>query len=149
MQMLVETDITELNLESNGTKIVIKKGISGMVQPVVTVTPTASPASAAVGNPTPPTANPPQEKGERKLSSNQEYVCAEIVGTFYRAPSPGEAPFVQVGEMVEPGKTLCIIEAMKVMNEIECPLRGKVVEVLVEDAEPVEFGQPLFVIERI
>ncbi|NLY91183.1 MAG: acetyl-CoA carboxylase biotin carboxyl carrier protein [Firmicutes bacterium] len=149
MQMLVETDITELNLESDGTKIVIKKGVPGVVQPVVTVTPTASPAPAATGNVAPPAPNPPQEKGGRTLASNQEYVCAEIVGTFYRAPGPGEAPFVQVGEMVEPGKTLCIIEAMKVMNEIESPLRGKVVEVLVDDAEPVEYGQPLFIIEKI
>lgn len=151
MQMLVETDITELNLESDGTKIVIKKGVPGVVQPVVTVTPTAAPAPAPAptGNVTPPAPNPPEEKGERKLAPNQEYVCAEIVGTFYRAPGPGEAPFVQVGEMVEPGKTLCIIEAMKVMNEIESPLRGKVVEVLADDAEPVEYGQPLFIIEKI
>ncbi|HEY8392048.1 MAG TPA: acetyl-CoA carboxylase biotin carboxyl carrier protein [Capillibacterium sp.] len=148
MQMLVDTDITELNLESDGTKIVIKKGVPGVVQPVVTVTPTASPAPAA-GNVTPVAPDTSPEKGERKLAPNQEYVCAEIVGTFYRAPAPGEAPFVQVGEIVEPGKTLCIIEAMKVMNEIESPLRGKVVEVLAEDAEPVEYGQPLFIIERI
>ncbi|HHT48156.1 MAG TPA: acetyl-CoA carboxylase biotin carboxyl carrier protein [Firmicutes bacterium] len=149
MQMLVETDITELNLESDGTKIVIKKGVSGVVQPVVTVTPTAAPVAPAAGNVTPPPLNPPEEKGDNKLAANQEYVRAEIVGTFYRAPSPGEAPFVQVGATVEPGETLCIIEAMKVMNEIECPLRGKVVEVLADDAEPVEFGQPLFIIERI
>lgn len=154
MQMLVETDITELNLESNGTKIVIKKGVSGMVQPVVTVTPTAAPvapvtpaapAAAPAENPAPAAAPAGQES---KLAPNQEYVCAEIVGTFYRAPGPGETPFVQVGEAVEPGKTLCIIEAMKVMNEIESPFRGKVVEILVDDSEPVEFGQPLFIIEK-
>jgi oxaloacetate decarboxylase alpha subunit len=151
MQMLVETDITELNLESDGTKIIIKKGVSGMVQPVVTVTPTTAPAAVApVPVPAPVENAPAPEPSspEQKLAPNQEYVCAEIVGTFYRAPGPGETPFVEVGEMVEPGKTLCIIEAMKVMNEIESPLRGKVVEILVDDSEPVEFGQPLFIIEK-
>ena len=150
MQMLVETDITELNLESDGTKIIIKKGVSGAIQPVVTVTPTASPVASAApvaGTVAPLAVNLPPE--QKELASNQEYVCAEIVGTFYRAPGPGETPFVQVGETVEPGKTLCIIEAMKVMNEIESPFRGKVVEILADDSEPVEFGQPLFVIEKI
>ncbi|NLM37844.1 MAG: acetyl-CoA carboxylase biotin carboxyl carrier protein [Firmicutes bacterium] len=149
MQMLVETDITELNLESNGTKIVIKKGIPGVVQPVVTVTPAAPPpAVASAPAPVQNTPAPEPVAQERKLAPNQEYVLAEIVGTFYRAPGPGETPFVEVGEMVEPGKTLCIIEAMKVMNEIESPFRGKVVEILVNDAEPVEYGQPLFIIEK-
>ncbi|HHW11788.1 MAG TPA: acetyl-CoA carboxylase biotin carboxyl carrier protein [Firmicutes bacterium] len=150
MQMLVETDITELNLESDGTKIMIKKGVPGVVQPVVTVTPATAPAAVAPA-PAPVQNAPAPEPAEReqKLGPNQEYVCAEIVGTFYRAPGPGETPFVEVGEMVEPGKTLCIIEAMKVMNEIESPFRGKVVEILVDDAEPVEYGQPLFVIEKI
>ena len=151
MQMLVETDITELNLESDGTKIIIKKGVAGAVQPVVTVTPTTTPAAAPATENFPPTpvALPPQGQRGKELAPNQEYVCAEIVGTFYRAPGPGEEPFVQVGETVELGQTLCIIEAMKVMNEIESPLRGKVIEVLADDSEPVEFGQPLFVIEKI
>jgi acetyl-CoA carboxylase biotin carboxyl carrier protein len=92
---------------------------------------------------------PPQEQVGKELAPNQEYVSAEIVGTFYRAPAPGESPFVQVGETVEIGQTLCIIEAMKVMNEIESPIRGKVIEVLVDNSEPVEFGQPLFVIEKM
>ncbi|NLC53683.1 MAG: acetyl-CoA carboxylase biotin carboxyl carrier protein [Firmicutes bacterium] len=150
MQMLVETDITELNLESNGTKIMIKKGVSGVVQPVVTVTPTMAPTAAAAPAPAPTgnTPSPEPVSAEQKLAPNQEYVCAEIVGTFYRAPGPGETPFVEVGEAVEPGKTLCIIEAMKVMNEIESPFRGKVVEILVDDSEPVEYGQPLFIIEK-
>lgn len=150
MQMLVETDITELNLESDGTKIIIKKGIAGAVQPVVTVTPTTAPVMPPAENHSPvTTALPLQEQVGKELAPNQEYVSAEIVGTFYRAPGPGESPFVQVGETVELGQTLCIIEAMKVMNEIESPIRGKVVEVLVDNSEPVEFGQPLFVIEKI
>jgi acetyl-CoA carboxylase biotin carboxyl carrier protein len=75
-------------------------------------------------------------------------VKAPIVGTFYRAPSPDADPFVEVGDHVEEGDVLCIIEAMKLMNEIECETSGTVEEILVEDAEPVEFDQPLFVIEE-
>ena len=152
MKMLVETDITELNLESDGTKIVIKKGIPGTVQPVVKVTPTPAPVACPEGNVVQPEATvitSALEEKEKPLALNQEYICAEIVGTFYKASSPGEEPFVDLGQTVEPGQTLCIIEAMKVMNEIESPARAKVIEVLVEDAQPVEYGQPLFLIERI
>ena len=152
MCMLVETDITELNLESNGTKIVIKKGYPGAVQPVVTVTPTAAPVSspkAEAAEIKPPTLEKRAEEAERELGPNQQYIQAEIVGTFYRAPAPGEEPFASTGQTVEPGQTLCIIEAMKVMNEIESPVRAKILEVLVEDAQPVEYGQPLFLIEKV
>lgn len=148
MRMLVETDITELNLESDGTKIVIKKGVSGAAQPVVTVTPTTAPGPYPKAEAASPEATAPEET-ERPLGPNQEYICAEIVGTFYKASSPGEAPFVDLGQAVEPGQTLCIIEAMKVMNEIESPVRAKIIEVLVEDAQPVEYGQPLYLIEKI
>ena len=71
-----------------------------------------------------------------------------MVGTFYRAPAPDEAPFVSVGDKVRAGQTLCIIEAMKVMNEIEAEVNGTVVEILVENATPVEFNQPLFYIDE-
>jgi acetyl-CoA carboxylase biotin carboxyl carrier protein len=70
-----------------------------------------------------------------------------MVGVFYRAPSPGADPYVEVGSFVEKGQTLCIIEAMKLMNEIESEYRGQVVEILVENGQPVEYGQPLFLIE--
>jgi len=152
MMMLVETDITELNLESNGTKIVIKKGFSGAVQPVVTVTPTAVPVAAPKAEGAeikPPALEKHAEETERVLGPNQMYIQAEIVGTFYRAPAPGEDPFVTAGQTVEPGQTLCIIEAMKVMNKIECPVRAKILEVLVADAQPVEYGQPLFLVEKL
>ncbi|HEY8417672.1 MAG TPA: acetyl-CoA carboxylase biotin carboxyl carrier protein, partial [Limnochordales bacterium] len=76
-------------------------------------------------------------------------ITAPMVGTFYRAPAPDAEPYVKVGDVVEVGQTLCIIEAMKLMNEIESEVRGRVVEILVENAEPVEYGQPLFVLERL
>ena len=70
-----------------------------------------------------------------------------MVGTFYRAPSPEAPPFVQANQEIEPGQVICIIEAMKLMNEIKSEIKGKILEILVDNAEPVEFGQPLFLIE--
>jgi len=72
-----------------------------------------------------------------------------MVGTFYRAPSPESPPYVEVGQVIEPGQVVCIIEAMKLMNEIKSEIKGKVVEILVENAEPVEFGQSMFIIEPL
>lgn len=82
-----------------------------------------------------------------QAGANEEVVHAPIVGTFYRAPAPDEDPFVEEGQTVKSGDVLCIIEAMKLMNEIECEMSGTVKEILVEDAQPVEYDQPLFIIE--
>jgi len=87
------------------------------------------------------------EDGDVDVSAGEHVVTAELVGTFYRAPSPDADPFVEVGDRVGEGDVLCIIEAMKIMNEIECETPGVIQQVLVDDAEPVEFDQPLFVIE--
>jgi acetyl-CoA carboxylase biotin carboxyl carrier protein len=87
------------------------------------------------------------EESEVGGGDNEVVVRAPIVGTFYRAPSPDDPPFVEVGDTVKEGDVLCIIEAMKLMNEIECETPGTIKEILVENAEPVEFDQPLFVVE--
>ena len=84
---------------------------------------------------------------EESVGEAEELVRAPLVGTFYRRPSPDDDPFVEVGATVEPGETLCIIEAMKIMNEIDAEVGGTVKEILVDDGEPVEYDQPLFVIE--
>ena len=76
-------------------------------------------------------------------------VVSPVVGTFYRAPAPEADPFVEVGTVVSPGQTLCIVEAMKIMNEIEAEIRGRVVEILVQNAQPVEYGQKLFLLEPL
>ena len=112
MQMLVETDITELNLESDGTKIIIKKGVSGMVQPVVTVTPTTAPAAVAPRAPAPVENAPAPEPSspEQKLAPNQEYVCAEIVGTFYRAPGPGKRPLLRWARWLNPERPYVLLK---------------------------------------
>lgn len=155
VKMLDGTDISELSFESEGNKVVIKKGISGiphmsppmgsMVQyPMVNIPP-AYPSALPAGA---PAAAPVSESKGEGLGPNQVLIVAPMVGTFYRAPAPDADPYVQIGQMVESGQVVCIIEAMKLMNEIESEIRGKVVEVLVENAHPVEYGQPLFVIEK-
>lgn len=88
------------------------------------------------------------EADDGELGANEVLVKAPIVGTFYRAPSPDSDPFVEEGDRVSEGDALCIIEAMKLMNEIECETPGVIKEILVEDAEPVEFDQPLFVVDQ-
>lgn len=93
----------------------------------------------------------PKEAAETaaKGAANTVEIKAPMVGTFYRAPSPETPPYAEVGQVVEPGQVICIIEAMKLMNEIKSEIKGKVLEVLVENAEPVEFGQPIFIITPI
>jgi len=86
-------------------------------------------------------------KEEQKPARNLYSVNSPFVGTFYRAPSPGAPPFVEIGDLVQKGKTLCIVEAMKLMNEIEAEVTGKVVQILKKDGDSVEFGEPLFLIE--
>ncbi len=108
-------------------------------------------AGAATQAPTPPdqpqqAQDSPSAQADTDEPAEGEMVHAPIVGTFYRAPAPDEDPFVEVGDTVKEGDVLCIIEAMKLMNEIEAEVSGTVKEILVEDAEPVEYDQPLFVI---
>lgn len=100
----------------------------------------AAPAAAPAAEPTAVEAAEPEASGHQ--------VTAPMVGTYYASPSPGASAFVEVGSNVEAGDTLCIIEAMKMMNQIEADVSGKIVRVLVENGHPVEFGQPLFVIEQ-
>lgn len=110
----------------------------------------APPAQPAPGAPAPEPSSPQEPAAESAPDAarrNGLIVKAPIVGTFYRAPAPGEAPFVEVGDVVRAGDTLCIIEAMKLMNEIESEVDGRVAEILVDDALPVEYDHPLFVIE--
>jgi oxaloacetate decarboxylase (Na+ extruding) subunit alpha len=146
IKMLDETEISELNLESEGVKISIKKGGIGVgipaaipavaqVAPQLPVQPAVAPE--AVAKPQPAAVNP-----------NLVEIVAPMVGTFYSSPSPDSPLFVEAGASVKPGKVVCIIEAMKLMNEIEAEVTGKVVEVLVENGQPVEYGQTLFLIEK-
>lgn len=141
--------LIELLDESGVAEIEIKEGeesvrISRATAPMPTFAPPPMPAAA----PAPATApTPTTAADERPALPSGHVVKAPMVGTFYRAPSPGAKPFVEVGQKVNVGDTLCIIEAMKMLNPIEADKAGVVKAVLAENGQPVEFGEPLFVIE--
>jgi len=107
------------------------------------------PVQAAEIQETPVAAEATTAQEGDKLPENQVTINSPMVGTFYRAPSPEAEAFVQEGQIVEPGQELCIIEAMKLMNTIESDIRGRILKIMVENAQPVEYGQPLFLIEKL
>jgi acetyl-CoA carboxylase biotin carboxyl carrier protein len=145
IEFLIEKDVTEFELERGDVKVRIKRGTepaAGRDVHYVTMPPMSPPAAdARVASPVaasaPAVAEPAKEDGLHVIPS-------PIVGTFYEAPSPGSPPFVKPGDAVEVGQVLCIIEAMKLMNEIECDVAGEVVKRVVNNGQPVEYGQPLF-----
>jgi len=139
IRLVEESKINELEICEGRRKIRISKGHSNSgaahsaAQPIEV--PAASPASQT------PSSTPAD------LASNLKEITSPMVGTFYRAPAPDAEPFVDVGQPVEVGQTVCIVEAMKLMNEIGSDIRGVIRRVMVENGQPVEFGQPLFLIE--
>ena len=151
IDFLIEKDISEFELERGDVKVRIKRG-GETVAPVIThampmaaVPMAAHPAQAShapAASIPPPASAPPPAAVEEELHA----VKSPIVGTFYEAPGPGALPFVKPGDQVAAGQVLCIIEAMKLMNEIEADASGEVVKVLVSNGQPVEYGQPLFAI---
>jgi acetyl-CoA carboxylase biotin carboxyl carrier protein len=143
IDLVAESGIAELEVTEGEDKVRIAK-----FSPAPTATsnplPPAAPAAAtepAAAPPPGPVAAPPV------VVPAGHVVKSPMVGTFYRSPSPGSASFVELGQTVKPGDTLCIIEAMKLLNEIEAEVGGVVKEILVDNGQPVEYGQPLFVIE--
>ncbi|MEW6065430.1 MAG: acetyl-CoA carboxylase biotin carboxyl carrier protein [Bacillota bacterium] len=150
IKVLDQTDITEIDLESDGVKVSIRKG--GKVSASVTA-PAAAPAVETPAAETLKTQEAPIAPAAPAATPGQSAeglvpVTAPMVGTFYQAPAPDADPFVKVGDVVQQGQTLCIIEAMKLMNEIEAEVAGEVVEILVENGQPVEYGQKLFLIKK-
>ena len=151
IDFLIEKDISEFELERGDVKVRIKRGVDA-VAPVIAHTVPVAPVQMAVGHASamhqapsaapPAAAAPPSPVAEEELHS----VKSPIVGTFYEAPGPGALPFVKPGDQVAAGQVLCIIEAMKLMNEIESDVSGEVVKMLVSNGQPVEYGQPLFAI---
>lgn len=143
---LVETsDISELEINDEGTQIRITKGITMQAQmPQVMHQQLPPQPVVSVQSPSPAVATEPS--GSENTEGLVEF-CSPMVGTFYRAPAPDAADYINPGDSVQPGKVLCIIEAMKLMNEIEAEMSGKIVKILVENGHPVEFNQPLFLIE--
>jgi len=136
--------LSELEVEVDGTKIRLQKASAKTTPEVVAVTAPAVNGTPTMGMPTPTTAPaPPDETGAGKF----KHITAPMVGTFYAAAAPDADPFVETGDVVDEETVTCIIEAMKVMNEIKAEMQGKIVEVLVNNGEPVEYGQPLFLID--
>jgi acetyl-CoA carboxylase biotin carboxyl carrier protein len=151
IEFLIEKDVTEFELERGDVKVRIKRGpeaAAGRDVHYVTMPPVASPAAEARAvSPPPasgPAAAPAAPPAEAAKEEGLHMITSPIVGTFYEAPSPGSPPFVKPGDPVEVGQVLCIIEAMKLMNEIECDVAGEVVKRVVNNGQPVEYGQPLF-----
>lgn len=151
IDFLIEKDISEFELERGDVKVRIKRGVETAAPviahavPMATMPMAAAPAQAshAPAATAPPAASaPPPAAAEEELHT----VKSPIVGTFYEAPGPGALPFVKPGDQVAAGQVLCIIEAMKLMNEIEADASGEIVKVLVSNGQPVEYGQPLFAI---
>ncbi|AQS58500.1 acetyl-CoA carboxylase biotin carboxyl carrier protein [Desulforamulus ferrireducens] len=150
IKVLDQTDITEIDLESDGVKVSIRKGgkvsASGVTVAPVAEAAVTEKAKTAEVPPVAVAAPAPQEAVSP--ATDLVPVTAPMVGTFYQAPAPDAPPFVKVGDTVKPGQPLCIIEAMKLMNEIEAEVAGEIVEVLVENGQPVEYGQKLFLIRK-
>ncbi|MBI5059182.1 acetyl-CoA carboxylase biotin carboxyl carrier protein [candidate division KSB1 bacterium] len=144
IELIENSPITEFELEEHDLKIRISK--NGASHGHVQLVQSPLPHTVAGAMPALPSA-PGEVLAAGPRSSSVIEFKSPMVGTYYRAPSPDADPYVRVGDVVEPGRVLCIIEAMKLMNEIECEVRGKIVEILVENAQPVEFGQVIFRID--
>ncbi|NEP90771.1 MAG: acetyl-CoA carboxylase biotin carboxyl carrier protein [Okeania sp. SIO2C2] len=146
-----QTNISELTLKSGDLELTVRKGTSfsdrlslpssdgtdpsEFVSPGTTSLDTTAIKTAPITSGAPPT-----------ISNKFEEILSPVVGTFYRAPAPDEPPFVEVGDRITSGQTVCIIEAMKVMNEIEAEVSGQIVEILIENGQPVEYNQPLMLV---
>lgn len=141
VELMHEYDLAEIDLRQSDQRICLKRGgePEGASQPVYVSPPSTDPAPPAVAAGPPPAAETPE--------ADAKYIRSPIVGTFYISPSPDAAPFVKVGDQVGPETTVCIVEAMKVFNEVPAECSGKILAVLAQNGDPVEFGQPLFKVE--
>ncbi len=163
LRIVAESGVEEVEVEEEGVRIVVRRNQATILMPQVPMYPPAGyappayPQAAAFAPPAPapampaaapaPVAAPAASAEAAPAAVKGEVVKAPIVGTYYSAPSPDSPLFVEVGQEVKKGDVLCIIEAMKLMNEIEAEMNGTVRQILVQNAQPVEFDQPLFVIE--
>jgi len=164
IELLVEKDIAEFQLERGDVKVHIKRGGAAQPLPVVHVAPAVAPISAIPAPAAPAVAPMPATAGPEGSAappsaaqppapapaddSDLHLVKSPIVGTFYESPSPGAPPFVKIGDSVQEGQVLCIIEAMKLMNEIEAEVSGVLAKAFVSNGTPVEYGMPLFGIRK-
>lgn len=145
VKLINKTNIGEITIEEEGVKITVKQK-KDPVQHIIAGT--AAPSYAPAPAPAPVAAAPAAAKpAAEPKADNLVTIKSPMIGTFYRQAGPGKPIFASVGDEVTPGKVVCIIEAMKLFNEIESEVKGKIVKVLVEDASPVEYDQPLFLVD--
>jgi acetyl-CoA carboxylase biotin carboxyl carrier protein len=147
IELLEESGIAEIEIKEGEEAVRISRmptgpAIGHMLPQVLTQMAPAPPAAIA-----PPPAAAPAEVAAAKVKPNEHLITAPMVGTFYGSPSPGAKPFVEIGDEIKLGQVLCIIEAMKMMNQIEADRAGRVTSIMARNGDPVEFGQPLFVVE--
>ena len=148
VKLINKTNIGEITIEEEGIKITVKQKkdpvqhiIAGNAAPA-NYAPAPTPQPVAAATPPPAVKPAPEPKADNLVT-----IKSPMIGTFYRQAGPGKPIFASVGDEVTPGKVVCIIEAMKLFNEIESEVKGKIVKVLVEDASPVEYDQPLFLVD--
>jgi acetyl-CoA carboxylase biotin carboxyl carrier protein len=151
VKLVTESGIVELEIEQDNTRVRITQAAAApqvlqYAAPAAAPVATTAPAPAAAPDTPREGAHVPAH-AQHVGDSAYEKILSPIVGTFYRSPSPEADPFVQVGQTISPGDTLCIIEAMKIMNEIEAEVSGRIVRALVENGQAVEYNQPLFLVE--
>jgi acetyl-CoA carboxylase biotin carboxyl carrier protein len=142
--LMNENGLMELEIEKDGMRIKLKKtslSQEGFNGPILIERQSAQAEAAQL--------KLQAAEQQDKLSVTAVEVKAPMVGTFYRAPSPEVPPYVEVGQIMQPGQVICVIEAMKLMNEIKSEIKGKILEILVDNAEPVEFGQPILLVEPL
>ena len=144
VELMKEHDLTEIDLQQGEVRIQLRRGSSAV--PTIIGVPQAAPV------PMPPTAGPPAPESDVPAAQGNSskgiaLIKSPMVGTFYTAPDPDSPPFVKVGDHIGPETTVCIVEAMKVFNQIPAEASGRIIAVLVENGAPVEFGQPLFKVD--
>ena len=148
IKMVEQSEITEFSVQEGDLKVRISKNsrqaANVQIQPV-----TEFSRPTTITNPINEAVPIPTSSSVEQSESKYHQIKSPIVGTFYRSPAPDADPYIQIGDNVSAGSVLCIVEAMKLMNEIECDVSGKIVKILVENATPVEYNQPLFLIETV
>jgi len=149
IEALVKTGAPEIKIETEEIRLIVRNQLKESQSTITTIPATQAvqqPAISPMGQ-SPQETKPKEEAPAKEDTSKYVEIKSPMVGTFYRKPSPDKPPYVNVGDEISEGQVLCIIEAMKLFNEIESEVNGKIVKVLVDDATPVEYDQPLFLVE--
>ncbi|MFT3822331.1 MAG: acetyl-CoA carboxylase biotin carboxyl carrier protein [Chitinophagaceae bacterium] len=149
IKMINKSNIGEVTIEEKGFKLTIKQKEEPVQNVIAAPSPVAYQAPAYQAAPAAASSAPAAEKTKaaEPAADNLVTIKSPMIGTFYRSSSPGKPSFIEIGDEITPGKVVCIIEAMKLFNEIESEVKGRIVKVLVDDASPVEYDQPLFLVE--